>query len=65
MKEQTMFEKLDSLKVMAAAGGATGISLTDAELILKCASWSVAIGYALWKWRADVLKNRKENNEES
>lgn len=55
-----MLSKFESFSVFALTGTATGVSLADVEMVLKCLSWAVAIGYAVWKWYSDWRKEQKE-----
>lgn len=49
---------IDCGKVMAVHLGAVGVNLSDANEWLKFGSLAIAIGYGIWKWRVDYLKNK-------
>lgn len=51
----------DIAKVVGVHLGAVAVSFTNVERSLKLLSLLVAIGYGLWKWRVDYLKNKKES----
>lgn len=50
---------IDILKVFGIHIGAVVITLSNVEIALKIISLGVAIGYGVWKWRVDYLKNKK------
>jgi len=52
---------VDILKVFGVHICAIGITFSNVEGVLKLASLSLAIGYGIWKWRTDYLKNKNGN----
>lgn len=50
----------DQSKVIIAAVGSFGVSLSDVNGLVQIAVGLSALGYSLWKWRRAVLLNRKE-----
>lgn len=56
-------DKIDLLTDIAKVFGfhvfAITISLSTVEWTLKIVSLLAAIGYTLWKWRSDYLKDKK------
>lgn len=53
----------DFSKVMGAHLCAIGINFTDVDTWLKRASLIVALGYGIWKWRVDYVKNKKSKRD--
>ena len=50
----------DVLNVILAHLGAIAITLSDVETALKFISLITAIGYTLWKWRVEWVKNKNK-----
>jgi hypothetical protein len=52
----------DIAKVFGVHICAITITFSNVEGFLKIASLALAIGYGVWKWRVDYLKNKKDGN---
>ena len=51
-------EKIDTVKVLGAAAGATGVAIADVNQWLTFISLGVAICYTCWKWYRDYKKHQ-------
>lgn len=49
---------IDVLKVFGVHTGAVIITFSNVEGFFKLLSLGVAIGYGIWKWRVDYIKNK-------
>lgn len=52
----------DIIKVFIVHLAAIGITMSGVEWFLKMVSLGLAIGYGVWKWRIDYLKNKHGKN---
>lgn len=54
---------LDIAKVFGVHICAITITFSNVEGALKIASLTLAIGYGIWKWRVDYVKNKKSKRD--
>lgn len=60
---QFIHNHTDVLQVISAGIGGTIPLFLDIELGLKVLIGTSSLGYILWKWRVEYLKNKKEDDK--
>jgi len=56
--------KFDLIKVLLINIAGLGITFTGIEIFLKVLTLVLTIGYTIWKWRKDYLKDKAKKNAE-
>ena len=56
--------KFDLIKVLLINIAGIGFSFTGVEYALKVLALVLTIGYTIWKWRKDYLKDKAKKNAE-
>lgn len=56
--------KFDLVKVLLINIAGIGFSFTGVESALKIIALVATIGYTIWKWRKDYLKDKAKKNAE-
>ena len=56
--------KFDLVKVLLINIAGIGFSFTGIEIFLKVLALVLTIGYTIWKWRKDYLKDKAKKNAE-